>query len=74
MDAPRRRTEREHPQDNFSVKYRYDSDGAEIAAAEMAYRSEDISFSELYMFCQSFDKEVTVDALINALGRRYRGE
>lgn len=70
----RRRTESEHPQDNYSVKYRYDSDGAEIAAAEMAYRSEQISFSELYMFCQSFDREVTVDDVISALGRRYRGE
>ena len=63
-----------YPQDKHSVKKQYDMDGAEIAAAEIAYRSEEVSFSELYMFCQSFKPEVTVDDVISALGRHYRGE
>ena len=63
-----------YPQDKHSVKKQYDMDGAEIAAAEIAYRSEEVSFSELYMFCQSFKPEVTVDDVISSLGRYYRGE
>ena len=47
---------------------------AEILDAEMAYREGNVTFSELFMFCQSFDKGVTVDGVINALGRHYRGE
>ena len=47
---------------------------AEILQAEMDYRMGDVTFSELFMFCQSFDKGVTVDGVINALGKHYRGE
>ena len=47
---------------------------SEILQAEMDYREERVTFSELFMFCQSFDKGVTVDGVINALGRHYRGE
>lgn len=47
---------------------------AEILQAEMDYRMGDATFSELFMFCQSFDKGVTVDGVINALGKHYRGE
>ena len=60
--------------DNHTRKKKYDMEAAEIVAAEIAYRNEDVSFSELYMFCQSFKPEVTVDDVINALGPRYRGE
>lgn len=68
----KRRTK--YPQDNHSRKKQYDMDAAEIVAAEVAYRSEEITFSELFMFCQSFKQEVTVDDVIGALGRHYRGE
>lgn len=68
----KRRTK--YPQDNHSRKQQMDMDGAEIVAAEVAYRNEEITFSELFMFCQSFDKGVTVDGVIDALGRYYRGE
>ena len=47
---------------------------AEILDAETGYREGNVTFSELFMFCQSFDKGVTVDGVINALGRHYRGE
>ncbi|MCP4212064.1 MAG: hypothetical protein GY764_11370 [Halieaceae bacterium] len=60
--------------DNHTRKKQYDMEAAEIVAAEIAYRNEDVSFSELYMFCQSFKPEVTVDDVINALGPHYRGE
>lgn len=60
--------------DNHTRKKRYDMEAAEIVAAEIGYRSEDVTFSELYMFCQSFKPEVTVDEVINALGPHYRGE
>ena len=56
------------------ARVQYEHEAMEIAAAELAYRNEDVSFSELYMFCQSFKPEVTVDDVINALGRSYRGE
>lgn len=60
--------------DNHTRKKQYDMEAAEIVAAEIAYRNEDVSFSELYMFCQSFKPEVTADDVINALGPHYRGE
>jgi hypothetical protein len=60
--------------DNHTRKNTYDTEAAEIVAAEIAYRFEEVSFSELFMFCQSFKPEVTVDDVINALGPRYRGE
>lgn len=63
-----------YPQDIHSLKKQYDMDAAEIVAAEIAYRNEEVSFSELYMFCQSFKPEVTVDDVISSLGRYYRGE
>ena len=47
---------------------------AEILQAEMDHREERVTFSELFMFCQSFDKGVTVDGVISALGRSYRGD
>ena len=60
--------------DNYSRKRGIEMDQAEILAAEMGYREGDVTFSELFMFCQSFDKGVTVDGVINALGKHYRGE
>lgn len=51
-----------------------DLDAAEIVQAEMDYREERISFDDLFMFCQSFDKGVTIDGVITALGRSYRGD
>lgn len=69
-----RRTLSNPPQDNHSRKKQYDMDAAEIIQAEIDYWFERITFSELFMFCQSFDKGVTVDGVINALGPRYRGE
>ena len=60
--------------DNYGRKRQLELDQAEILAAEMAYREGDVTFSELFMFCQSFDKGVTVDGVINALGKHYRGE
>lgn len=60
--------------DNYTRKRNLELDQAEILAAEMAYREGDVTFSELFMFCQSFDREVTVDGVINALGKHYRGE
>ena len=60
--------------DNYSRKRQRELDQAEILAAEMGYREGDVTFSELFMFCQSFDKGVTVDGVINALGKHYRGE
>ena len=60
--------------DNYSHKRQRELDQAEILAAEMGYREGDVTFSELFMFCQSFDKGVTVDGVINALGKHYRGE
>jgi len=47
---------------------------AELWGAIMAYREERIQFSTLLMFCQAFDRTVTVDSLINFLGRSYHGE
>lgn len=60
--------------DNYSRKRQQELDQAEILAAEMGYREGNVTFSELFMFCQSFDKGVTVDGVINALGKHYRGE
>jgi hypothetical protein len=60
--------------DNYGRKRQRELDQAEILDAEMAYRNEEVTFSELFMFCQSFDKGVTVDGVINALGKHYRGE
>ena len=60
--------------DNYGRMRQRELDQAEILTAEMQYREGDISFSELFMFCQSFDKGVTVDGVINALGKHYRGE
>ena len=60
--------------DNYTRKRNLELDQAEILAAEMAYREGDVTFSELFMFCQSFDREVTVDGVIDALGKHYRGE
>lgn len=69
-----RRTLSNPPTDNHSLKLQYDMDSAEIVQAEIDYRSERLTFSELFMFCQSFNPEVTVDSVITALGRHYRGE
>lgn len=60
--------------DNYARKRQLELDQAEILAAEMSYREGNVTFSELFMFCQSFDKGVTVDGVINALGKHYRGE
>ena len=60
--------------DNYGRKRQRELDQHEILEAEMAYRMGDVTFSELFMFCQSFDKGVTVDGVINALGKHYRGE
>lgn len=60
--------------DNYTRKRTRELEQAEILQAELDYRNEDITFSELFMFCQSFDKGVTVDGVINALGKHYRGE
>ena len=60
--------------DNYAVKRQRELDQAEILDAEMGYREGRVTFSELFMFCQSFDKGVTVDGVINALGKHYRGE
>jgi len=61
-------------QDNYTVKRNYEMDAAEIVQAEMHYREERIDFDDLFMFCQSFDTGVTVDGVISALGRSYRGD
>ena len=60
--------------DNYARKRQQELDQSEILAAEMGYREGQVTFSELFMFCQSFDKGVTVDGVINALGKHYRGE
>ena len=60
--------------DNYARKRGRELDQSEILSAEMAYREGDVTFAELFMFCQSFDKGVTVDGVINALGKYYRGE
>lgn len=60
--------------DLYTIKRNIELDQSEILAAEMGYREGDVTFSELLMFCQSFDKGVTVDGVINALGKYYRGE
>ena len=60
--------------DNYTRKRTIELDQAEILDAELGYREGRVTFSELFMFCQSFDREVTVDGVINALGRHYRGE
>lgn len=60
--------------DNYNRKRQLEMDQAEIVQAEIDYRNEEVTFSELFMFCQSFDPEVTVDGVIQSLGRAYRGE
>jgi len=62
------------PSDRHSRKLQAEADAAEIVQAELDYRAEQLTFSELFMFCQSFKPEVTVDDVIGALGRHYRGE
>lgn len=47
---------------------------AQIWGAVMDYREEYLSFSELFMFLQTFDREISVDDTIAFLGRSYRGE
>ena len=60
--------------DNYTRMRNRDLDAAEIVQAELDYREERITFDDLFMFCQSFDKEVTVNGVITALGRSYRGD
>ena len=60
--------------DNYTAKRNNELDAMEIIQAELDYREERISFDDLFMFCQSFDKEVTVNGVITALGRSYRGD
>ena len=60
--------------DNYTAKRTNELEAAEIVQAELDYREERISFDDLFMFCQSFDKEVTVNGVITALGTAYRGD
>ena len=60
--------------DQYANKRANELDAAEIVQAEIDYREERIDFDELFMFCQSFDKGVTIDGVISALGRSYRGD
>ncbi len=60
--------------DNYATKRAYELDAAEIVQAEIDYREERIDFDDLFMFCQSFDEGVTVDGVISALGKSYRGD
>ena len=61
-------------QDLYTIKRNNELDAGEIVQAEMDYREERIGFDDLFMFCQSFDKGVTIDGVIEALGRSYRGD
>jgi len=60
--------------DNYTAKRTNELEAAEIVQAELDYREERITFDDLFMFCQSFDKGVTIDGVISALGRNYRGD
>ena len=59
--------------DNHTRKLSMDMGDAEIYAAVMQYRNEDIYVDELFMFCQSFNKEITFDEFLTALGPYYHG-
>ena len=60
--------------DNYERIATTNREHAEIAQALIEYQEERVSFSEFYMFCQSFKPEVTVDDVICAMGSDYRGE
>ena len=58
---------------NYTARRNRENAQAEIIGAIMEYREERLSFDDLFMFLQSFDKEVTVDGVKDILGRSYYG-
>lgn len=61
------------PVDKFGAAHARQSARAEIWSGIMAYREEEIDFSELLMFLQSFDSTVTPDDVYALLGDKYYG-
>jgi hypothetical protein len=53
--------------DNHTAKSKIETDHQEIYTAVMAFKDGDLTFSEFMSFCKSFNPDVTVDEVINAL-------